>query len=106
MRILILSYNMDSNITAYVYAQYIFIIHSCTNNTNSAMYYKPIYELYILQGYYYHNRVKQFMNGTLKAKYFGDLCCKISINVSTCNINMSILASIHINKYLVVHKCL
>jgi len=26
------------------------------------------------------------------------LCCKISIKVSTCN-NISILASIHINKY-------
>ena len=46
------------------------------------------------------------MNGTLEAKYLGDLCCKISINVCTCNINMSILASIHINKYLVVHACL
>jgi len=37
------------------------------------------------------------MNGTLETKYFGLLRCKISINVSTCNI----LASIHINKYLV-----
>ena len=48
------------------------------------------------------------MNGTLEAKYFGDLCCKISINVSTCkcNINISIQAVIHINKYLVVHECL
>jgi len=36
--------------------------------------------------------------------FFGDICCKISINVSTCNINMSILASIQINKYLVVHE--
>jgi len=45
------------------------------------------------------------MHDTLEAKYFGDLCCKISINVSTCNINMSILAGIHINKYLVVHEC-
>ena len=35
------------------------------------------------------------MKGTLEAKYFGDLCCKISINVSTCNINMSILAYSH-----------
>jgi len=26
------------------------------------------------------------------------ICCKISIKVSTCNVNMSILASIHINK--------
>ena len=41
----------------------------------------------------------------VKQKYFGDLCYKLSINVSTCNINMSILASIHINMYLVVHEC-
>jgi len=46
------------------------------------------------------------MNGTLETKYFGDLYCKISINLSTCNINMSFLASIHINKLLVVHECL
>ena len=53
----------------------------------------------------YHTRIKQFINGKLKAKYFGNLCCKLSINVSTCNINMSILhvANIHINLYLVVH---
>ena len=108
MRMLILSYNMDSSITAHVYGQYIFIMHSCTYNANSVMYHEPRYELYILHWLYYHNRTKQYMNGTLKANYFGDLCCKISINVSTCNINMSILAtcSIHINKYLVVHECL
>jgi len=38
------------------------------------------------------------------------LCCKISIKISTCNVNISILASIHINKYLVLllllHECL
>jgi len=43
---------------------------------------------------------KQYINGTRDTKYFGDLCCIISINVSTCNINMSILTSIHIKKVL------
>ena len=47
-----------------------------------------------------------YIKGTHDTKNFGDLLCKVSINLSTCNINMSILTSIHINKYLVVNKCL
>jgi len=48
MRILILSYNVDSSITAHVYGQYIFIIQSCTYNANSVMYHEPRHKLYIL----------------------------------------------------------
>jgi len=33
------------------------------------------------------SRIKQYINGALETKYFGDLCCKISINVSTCDVN-------------------
>ena len=47
MRILILSYNVDSSITAHVYGQYIFIIQSCTYNANSVMYHEPRHTVYI-----------------------------------------------------------
>ena len=31
----------------------------------------------ILNWCYYHNRIKQYINGKVKTKYFGDICCKL-----------------------------
>jgi len=45
-----------------------------------------------------------YTNDTVETKYFGDLCCKISKTLCTCNINMSIPASIHIKKSSVVRR--
>ena len=74
-------------------------------NDNNVKYHEPRHDLY-----YTVNttiiELNSILNGTRETKYFGDLCCKIFINVSICNINTSNLTSIHIHKYLVVHECL
>jgi len=74
-------------------------------NDNSVMYHELRHELY-----YTDTTIIMELNSILMAhlrpKKLGYLCCKISMNVSTCNINITILHSIHIYKYLVVHKCL
>jgi len=78
MRILILPYNVD-----YPCLWTVHVIQSCI--TITVMYHEPRQELY-----YTGNTI------TRETKYLGDLCCKISINVSTCNISIFILSSIHI----------
>ena len=75
-------------------------------NDNSGMYHEPRHKLYYTGTTVIVLRIKQYINDTLETKYLGDLCWKIFINLSTRNVNMSILASIQINKYLVVHECL
>jgi len=92
---LLLSMYMDSTCYTIMY------------NSNSGMYHEPRHEHYytgntVIFRFLESSIIKQYINGTLVTKYFGDLCCKISINVSTSNVNMPI----DINMYLVVHECL
>ena len=63
---------------------------------NSAMYHELGLELYYT-GNIIIIELNSIINGTRETKYFGDLCCKILINVNTCDINMFILADIIIN---------
>ena len=102
--LLIVLYNMDRKTCITVHVYYYTIL----NNVNSVMYHEPRHDLYYTGNTIITELKSIYINSTLKTKYFGDLCCKISINVitGTCNINMSILASIHINKYLEVNECL
>ena len=89
---LLLSMYMDSTCYTILY------------NDNSIMYHAPRHKLY-----YTDNTIiieLKSIYATLETKYFGDVCCKTSINVSTCNINMSILTSIHIISTWYLHDCL
>jgi len=71
-------------------------------NNNTGMYHEPRHQLD-----YTGNTVIVELNSIYMARLKQNtLCCKISIEIRTCNVNISILASIHINKYLVLHECL